>query len=344
MPSLSAPTISVQNQAAPLRDILAILEAAGEITRLRLLALLAEAELTVSELVTILGQSQPRISRHLRLLVEAGVIERHREGAWAFFFLATTGEGAALARHIITHIRLDDEILTADRSRLAAVRQARADQAARYFAEHAPNWNRIRSLHIAENIVEDAIRSAIGAAPIHALLDLGTGTGRMLEMFAPLALRAIGIDQSPAMLNMARTHIERAGLRNVQLRQGDLYALPVERDGYDLVIIHQVLHYLDDPARAIREAARVLRPGGRLLIIDFAPHSLEFLREHHAHRRLGFARSEIEHILRDAQLNMITQQDLAPIHSHADHLTVSLWLARDQRLMSDAPLSTQEVA
>jgi ubiquinone/menaquinone biosynthesis C-methylase UbiE/DNA-binding transcriptional ArsR family regulator len=332
------------SHSVPLRDVLTILEAAGEITRLRLLALLAEAELTVSELVTILGQSQPRISRHLRLLVEAGLIERHREGAWAFFFFATQGEAALLARDIISHIRINDDVLTADRSRLAAVRQARADQAARYFAEQAPHWNRIRSLHIAENIVEDAIRAAIGTAPIHAALDLGTGTGRMLELIAPLALRAVGIDQSPAMLNMARTHIERAGLRNVQLRQGDLYALPVERDGYDLVIIHQVLHYLDDPARAIREAARVLRPQGRLLIIDFAPHSLEFLREHHAHRRLGFGRSEIEHILAEAGLDILTHTDLAPTTKASDHLTVSLWLARDRRIISDILSPTQEVA
>jgi demethylmenaquinone methyltransferase/2-methoxy-6-polyprenyl-1,4-benzoquinol methylase/ArsR family transcriptional regulator len=328
---------------AGLPEVLTILEAAGEITRLRLLALLAEAELTVSELVTILGQSQPRISRHLRLLVEAGLIERHREGAWAFFFLASQGQAAALARNIITHIRCDDEILAADRSRLAAVRQARADQAARYFAEHAPDWNRIRSLHIAENIVEDAIREVIGNAPIHAALDLGTGTGRMLDIIAPLALRAIGIDQSPAMLNIARTHIERKSLRNVQLRQGDLYALPVERDGYDLVIIHQVLHYLDDPARAIREAARVLRPQGRLLIIDFAPHALEFLREHHAHRRLGFARGEIDSILHDAKLDITHHRDLAPAVKTPDQLTVSLWLARDQRRISDR-LPTQDVA
>ncbi len=332
------------SQQAPLPTILTALEAAGEITRLRLLALLSEVELTVTELVTILGQSQPRISRHLRLLVEAGLVERHREGAWAFFLLANNGVAADLARMIVDRIADSDEVLTADRTRLSAVRRARADQAARYFADHAPDWDRIRSLHIAEDLVEAAIRDAVGTTPMHAVLDLGTGTGRMLELLAPLAERAVGIDQSPAMLNIARTRIERAGLRNIQLRQGDLYALPVERDGYDLVIIHQVLHYLDDPARAVREAARVLHPGGRLLVIDFAPHTQEFLREKHAHRRLGFERSEIETAMREAGLDIRTHRDLTPGAGLPDHLTVSLWMARDTRVISDFVPSTREVA
>jgi ubiquinone/menaquinone biosynthesis C-methylase UbiE len=324
--------------------MLAGLEAAGEVTRLRLLALLVDAELTVSELTTILGQSQPRISRHLRLLVEAGLVDRHREGAWAFFRVSDHGPAGDLVHDLIGRIEPADAVLSADRSRLAEVRRARADQAARYFADHAAQWDRLRSLHVAEDVVETAIREVIGDRPLHAVLDLGTGTGRMLELVAPLADRAVGIDQSPAMLNLARTRLERAGQRQVQLRQGDLYALPVERDGYDLVILHQVLHYLDDPVRALREAARVLRPGGRLLVIDFAPHTHEFLRDQHAHRRLGFEADEIGGYLRDAGLEMRLHRDLPPAAHGGDALTVSLWLAQDPRIVSDTVPVTREVA
>ena len=170
----------------------------------------------------------------------------------------------------------------------------------------------MRALHVAEDRVESAVLDAVGPGPFRALLDLGTGTGRMLELLAPRADRAIGIDGSHAMLNLARQRIDRSGLRNVQLRQGDLYALPVERDGYDVVVVHQVLHYLDEPARSVREAARVLRPGGRLLVVDFAPHADESLRATHAHRRLGFARAEIDGFMRDAGLETLVGQDLAP--------------------------------
>jgi ubiquinone/menaquinone biosynthesis C-methylase UbiE len=317
--------------------VLAGLEAAGEETRLRLLALLAEAELTVSELVTILGQSQPRVSRHLKLMVEAGLIERHREGAWAFFLLDTHGPAGDLARAIVARLDRKDPVLAADFARLAEVRAARAAQASRYFAAQAGNWDRIRSLHVPEARVETALAALVGTRPLHALLDLGTGTGRMLELLAPLADRAVGVDQSPAMLSLARARIEAAGLRHVTLRQGDIYALPVERDGYDLVVVHQVLHYLDDPGRALREAARTLRPGGRLVVIDFAPHAEEFLRAEHAHRRLGFAREEIEGYLRDAGLDAVSHQLLAPGRGEGGKLTVSLWLGRDRRVISDAP-------
>jgi ubiquinone/menaquinone biosynthesis C-methylase UbiE/DNA-binding transcriptional ArsR family regulator len=329
----------------PFDAILAAAAAAGEATRLRLLALLADAELTVSELVTILGQSQPRISRHLKLLVEAGLVERHREGAWVFFRIAQTGPVAGFARDINARLSPFDPRLTADRARLAEVRQTRADQAARYFAAQAANWDEVRAMHVPEERVEAAIRKAIGAGPVDALLDLGTGTGRMLELLGPLATRAVGVDQSPHMLSVARVRIERAGLRNAQLRQGDLYAMPVEPDFYDLAIMHQVLHYLDDPSRAIREAARALRPGGRLLIVDFAPHEEETLRAAHAHRRLGFAAGEIAGFMAAAGLELIAREDLTSDAGEAGKLTVSLWLGRDQRAIADPlPLSVREVA
>ncbi len=314
------------------RDTLTALEALGEPTRLRLAALLSEAELTVTELTTILGQSQPRISRHLKLLVDANLVERHREGAWAFFSLLETGP-VRLVRAALAALDAEDPILVADRTRLDEVRQERTRTADGYFARHAGDWDRLRALHAPDSLVEAALLEAVGDGPFRAVLDLGTGTGRMLTLLAGRAERAVGIDANAAMLSVARANIERAGLRNVQVRQGDLYALPIERDGYDVVILHQVLHYLDDPSRAIREAARALRPGGRLFVVDFAPHDLEFLRAEHAHRRLGFARDEIAAALGEAGL-VDTQADDVGADRSAK-LTVTIWRARDARILDD---------
>jgi ubiquinone/menaquinone biosynthesis C-methylase UbiE/DNA-binding transcriptional ArsR family regulator len=328
----------------PFVETIAALEAVAEATRLRLVALLAEAELTVTELTAILGQSQPRISRHLKLLADAGVLERNREGAWAFFRL---GDGAAadMARNIVARTDGEDRIIASDKARLIEVRAARAAQAGAYFAKVAADWDRIRALHVSDRGVEKAMADIIGRARINALLDIGTGTGRMLELFSGLAGRAVGIDQSAAMLAIARSNLEKHAIRNAQVKQGDVYALPVERDSYDLVVLHQVLHFLDDPARAVREMRRVLAPGGRLLIVDFAPHEQEFLRAEHAHRRLGFARDEVGHLLAEAGLDLV-EHKLLPHEAKADALTVSIWLAKDRRMQVDGAIvsSFSEVA
>ena len=276
----------------PFDALNAALKAAGEDTRLRVLVLLSEAELTVSDLTQILRQSQPRISRHLKLLVEAGLIERFREGAWAFFRLAEQGGGAKLARTLIAQLDPKDSMIARDRDRLTAVRSQRAAAAQDYFRAHAAQWDRIRKLHVPDEAVEAAIRDALADKPFRSLLDLGTGTGRILEMFGTDLERGLGIDLSLDMLLLARARIERAGLRHCSVRQGDIYDLAVPAGSFDVVIIHQVLHFLDDGGRAIREAARVLAPGGRLLVVDFAPHDLEFLREEHAHRQARFRRGD----------------------------------------------------
>jgi demethylmenaquinone methyltransferase/2-methoxy-6-polyprenyl-1,4-benzoquinol methylase/ArsR family transcriptional regulator len=320
-------------QLATFPTLLAGLEAASEETRLRILSLLDEAELTVSELVAILGQSQPRVSRHLKLLVEAGLAARQREGAWAFFRLADSG--GELAHDLVRRLDPSDPVLAADRVRLEAAREARRRQAAAYFAEQATDWDRIRALHAPEERVEAALLAMIGDKPFRHLLDLGTGTGRMLELLAPRAVRAVGVDQSAAMLALARSRVDQAGLRNVQLRQGDVYAPPVERDGYDLIVIHQVLHFLDDPARALKEAARALAPSGRLVVVDFDAHHEEFLRADFAHRRLGFPLAEIEGFLTEAGLVAAGSRRVPPAPGEAGKLTVALWLAEDRRIISD---------
>ncbi|OYZ69830.1 MAG: ArsR family transcriptional regulator [Rhizobiales bacterium 24-66-13] len=308
------------------------LKAAGEDTRLRLLAVLGEAELTVSDLTEILGQSQPRISRHLKLLADAGLVERHREASWMFYRRAAEGPGAGLAAILLQLLDPLDDVARRDLERLAEVRAARAQAAQTYFAAHAAQWDAIRSLHVPETAVEAAVREALSGRPIDALLDLGTGTGRMLELFAPEIGRGVGVDLSPDMLGIARAHLEQAGIRNCSVRQGDIYNLAMPRESFDAIIIHQVLHFLDDAGRAVREAARLLRPGGRLLVIDFAPHDLEFLREAHAHRRLGFSAEAVEAWLGQAGLVPTMHRLLAPERSGGDALTVSLWLARDPRV------------
>jgi ubiquinone/menaquinone biosynthesis C-methylase UbiE len=321
----------------------AALKAAGEGTRLRIVALLAEAELTVSDLTAILRQSQPRISRHLRLLAGAGLVERFREGSWAFFRLADRGAPAELARDLVARLDPADATLTRDRDRLAAVRAQRAAAAQTYFRRHAAEWDRIRKLHVADEAVEEAILSALADAPVRSLLDLGTGTGRMLELFGPQIERGLGLDLSLDMLAFARARLDRAGLRHCSVRQGDIYDLALPNDSFDVVLIHQVLHFLDDGARAIAEAARVLRPAGRLLVVDFAPHDLEFLREQHSHRRLGFAAETVTQWMKAAALDVPLQRSLAPQAPADGGIAVSLWLGRDQRILLAQP-STREVA
>jgi ubiquinone/menaquinone biosynthesis C-methylase UbiE len=298
------------------------LKAAAEETRLRLLALCAHGELTVSELVQILGQSQPRVSRHLKLLCEAGLLDRFREGAFAFFRLAETGRGAALARVLVDAIPADDVVLALDLERLEAIKRQRGEAAAAYFRDNAGRWDEIRSLHVPEREVESALLRLLGDSPLGDLLDVGAGTGRILELLGPLAGRAIGVDQSREMLAIARARLEQAGLRHCQVRQADMYQLPFPSSSMDCVIIHQVLHFAESPAEVIAESARTLRPGGRLVAVDFAPHLLESLREQHAHRRLGFADEEVSQWCRAAGL-----EAHAPLHLHGDPLTVAVWSA-----------------
>lgn len=312
-------------------DLNAALKAAGEETRLRILALLGEAELTVSDLTEILRQSQPRISRHLKLLAEAGLVARFREGAWAFFRLAEHGPAALAVKSLIARLDASDAVIARDRERLGEVRAARAAAAQAYFKVHAAEWDRIRALHVSDEAVETEIRAALADRSFRSLLDLGTGTGRMLELLGPDLERGLGIDLSLDMLALARARLDRAGLKHCSVRQGDIYDLPLPRDSFDVVIVHQVLHYLDDGARAIREAARVLRPQGRLLVIDFAPHDLEFLREEHAHLRLGFAPETVTQWMEQAGLEAVGHRTLAP--GKDGKIAVSLWVARDPRVL-----------
>src|SRR5580658_5914933 len=315
--------VDAPNDAASLDDLLSALRAVAEPTRLRLLVLCARGELTVSELTQILGQSQPRVSRHLKLLCEAGLLDRFREGSWVFYRLSQSTPASALARQLVAACGEADPTIALDLQRLGAIKQQRADLASAYFRENAAQWHRIRSLYVDEREVEAALVEIIAAADPRDLLDIGTGTGRMLEILAPRAERALGIDQSREMLAVARVNLERAGLENGRVRLGDMYQLPLPDASFDAAVIHQVLHYADRPAAVIAEAARVLRPGGVFVLVDFAPHSLEFLRDEHAHRRLGFADSEVAEWCRAAGLDPAPPERLP-----GDLLTVVIWTAR----------------
>ena len=305
-----------------MQEMLQGLKAAAEPTRLRILALCAAGELSVSDLTAILGQSQPRVSRHLRLLCEAGLLDRFREGTFAYFRLAQQGACATLARALIDLVPQDDPVLVRDRSRLEAIKQERAEAAAAYFRDNAARWDEIRALHIADSEVEQAVSTLLPEGPVGDLLDLGTGTGRMLVVLGPRAERVVGIDYSREMLAVARANLDRAALHHCQVRYGDLYQLPLPDAAFDVAVMHQVLHYLEDPVDALLEAARVLRGGGQLLVADFAPHQVTALRDEHAHRWLGFADETVVDWLSQAGF-----RPGEPLHLPGRPLTVTLWSA-----------------
>ena len=303
--------------ALPLADLL---QALADPTRLRILALLRRMELSVGELAILLDQSQPRVSRHVRILADADVIDRRREGSWVFLTVAGDDRNEPIFALLDAWADAGSEqIFHSDASQLDRIRTDRAEAATRYFTSHAEVWDSIRSLHVAESEVEDAIARALGDRALGRLADIGTGTGRMIELFGRKALQSIGIDRSSEMLRLARVKLEAAGIPS-SLRQGDMYALPLDDGAADTVIIHQVLHYAHSPAAAIDEAARVLAPNGRLLVIDFAAHEREELRSTDAHIRLGFDDETMAGWFKAAGIAVDRVE-----HLEGGELTVTVW-------------------
>lgn len=304
-----------------------VFRAAGEETRLRILILLARGELTVTEITRILAQSQPRVSRHLKILADANLVERYQEGAWVFYRLARHNTAYRyVAQALETLNACDDMILARDLDFLDQIRTERAAIASKYFQENAAQWSTLRQLHLPDSDIEAAICDIIGPHKIDRFIDLGTGTGQMLILFADLYREAIGYDLSREMLLFARDRLEKDNIQHAQVRLADLFSLPMEEATADLVCLHQVLHFLADPSKAVLQAAKLLRPMGRMLIVDFASHELEFLREQHAHRRLGFSQQEVRDWCANANLEIIRVDQLVPETKKSNNLTVNIWL------------------
>lgn len=287
-----------------LEPLLNRLRAAAEPTRLRLLAVCAQGEWTVSELTQVLGQSQPRVSRHLKVLADAGLLERFPEGNWVFYRLDRR-EGADLNDRLVQMLPNDADVLLADRRQLRSIRAERQEKAETYFDAQAAAWDRVRDLTVADATVDAALRKIVAADPPVQLLDIGTGTGHVLRTVADLIDVGIGVDLSRDMLAVARVNLQDAGVTNCQVRHGDMYRLPVPENSCDCVVLHQVLHFAVDPRAALDEAARTLRSNGRLIVIDLAPHDVEQMRTDYAHRRLGFDTAEMEGWLSEAGLNLV---------------------------------------
>lgn len=303
-------------------ELLIALRAIAEPTRLRIFALCAEGELTVSDLTRILGQSQPRVSRHLKLLTEAGVLDRTPEGSWVFYRLTRDENG--IVSKLLDLLPTNDETLALDHNRLADVKADRSRAAAEYFGQNATAWNSLRSLHVDEAEVEAVISRLIPNSGVSRLLDVGTGTARLLELFADRVKSAIGVDMSPEMVSVARANLSQAGITNCSVRQADLFQLPFGAGTFDVVTIHQVLHFVDTPKLALAEAVRVLQPNGCLLLVDFAPHELESVRKEHRHLRLGFSEQEVR-----AWFNAVGLEETETVHLSGDPLTVTVWLAKN---------------
>ena len=311
-------------------DMIGMLRAAGEPTRLRLLALLADGEQSVKDLTEILGQSQPRVSRHLKLLADAGLVRRNAEGAWAYYRLAEDDQvGGDLARWLIHRLPIDDPERQRDKARLDAVHAAQQTQAAAYFSKVAERWDELRALHVPEEAVEKGIVEIMGGRKVEFMLDLGTGTGRMLELLADGYRRGIGVDSSREMIAVARAKLGSAGISHAQVRLGDIADLDPGIGKADLIVLHQVLHYFDDPGRMLTHARQALAPGGEILVVDFGPHELEFLRIHHAHRRLGLGAEQMASWARAAGLGVAELRSFPPANAD-EGLTVCLWRLIDE--------------
>jgi len=304
------------------------LRAIAEPTRLNIVALIDCCELSVGELSRVLAQSQPRVSRHLKVLCDAGLLTRHQEGASALFSIATDGAGAELVRRVLPLLDGQQTELSKAMERLQTWRTNRAREAERHFDQIASKWDAFRDVTVGAAQIEQRLLELLAPAVVNDFLDLGTGTGRMLELFAPRFERGLGIDLSSDMLRVARAKMDRENLRHCRVRKGDLYNLDVPAGGADVAVLHHVLHYLDDPGLAIAEAARTLRPCGQLIIIDFAPHNFESLRSEHAHRRMGLSDESVRSWCADAGLEDLRTEHLqSSAQTDGTHLVVSIWTA-----------------
>lgn len=324
-----------------------IFKALADPTRLRIARLLGTMELAVGELAQVLGQSQPRVSRHVGILCDAGLAERRREGSWVFLRQseASIAEAPVIAavQQLLATAEAEEAEFAAlcetDRKKLAAIRQARESAAEHYFARHAGEWDELRALHSPDADVERRLADALADAPLGTVLDIGTGTGRMAELFAGTADRIVALDRNLEMLKVARAKLQHLPAAQIELVQGDFADLPFANASFDTVLLHQVLHFAQEPALVLIEAARVLRDGGRIAIIDFASHDREELRTRHQHARLGFSDRQMAELLREAGFAAS-----APIALAGGELVVKIWLGKRRAAPAPAPAPAKTTA
>jgi len=307
---------------ASVEKLLQGLRAAAEPTRLRIIALCGHAELSVTELVMILGQTQPRVSRHLKLLVEGGLLQRNKEGNRAYYRLSNEAEGADLARMLNDLMPGEDEVHTLDLSRLSSVKADRVRYAETFLDPYSQEIIELRGMWPPDEVIDKCILELLQDCSIENLLDLGTGTGRILRTLAPFVAKGTGIDNSLEMLSIARARLDQDGIKNCQARAGDMYRLPFKQNSFDLITINSLLRYADEPKKVIAEAARVLEKKGALLIVDLAAHDLSTLRDEYGHSWLGFSEVEMVEMLSEANLTVGQVK-----HIDGQKLNVCIWWA-----------------
>jgi ubiquinone/menaquinone biosynthesis C-methylase UbiE/predicted transcriptional regulator len=333
-----------------LKQVIEILKAAGEDTRLRIIALLSQGELSAQEISTVLGQSQPRVSRHLKLLHEAGIIDKRSEGAWVFTKLSNNNKIKSIIDTIINNISESDGVILKDKSKLTDIRNIRKENAQSYFDSIAPEWAKLRKMQQPEELVEETMKSMVANMSFANHVDLGSGMGNILALFADQCGISEGVDNSKGMLMLARSRIDVIGNGSVNVRNGDITELSYPNEYCELATIHQVLHYLDNAQTAIKEAARILKTNGILLIADFAPHAHEILREKYGHKRLGFAINEIKDLAINENLELVDVKTINKTNDNTNNdaeLDVIIWKFKklnNQSIKIDAPLDTRHFA
>ena len=303
-----------------MEKVLSMLKATSESSRLRLLILCASGEFTVSDLMQIIGQSQPGVSRNLKILCDAGLLRRIRQGSWVFYRSVTKGAEAEFVHYLTTVMPATDPTIQLDRQRLLELKNERLRAAAQYFEKTAAEWDSIRTLHVEDLDIERTLKTRVLEAKPRTLLDIGTGTGRILEILGPYVEDAEGVDFSHEMLTVARANLDKPSLRHCRVRHSNMYQLPYQDRSFHFITIHHVLHFAHQPQQVLKEAARVLRTQGQMVIVDFASHVREELRTKFKHQRLGFSNDEMEGWLHKIGLSI-----QPPTKFTGESLAVMIW-------------------
>lgn len=281
--------------------------ALADATRCRMLFVLGRQELTVSELCAVLQLPQSTVSRHLKTLADAGLVVSRRDGTSRFYSPAPDEGGAQARIWEVTRATLaDTPAATADARRLDRVLARRSETSQQFFATTAGQWDRLRDELFGADF---ALGALVGLIPDTWVVgDLGCGTGATTASLAPNVARVIGVDGSSEMLAAAARRLGR--FTNVDLRKGTLEALPIDRASLDAAVMMLVLHHVPAPAEALAEAARVIKPGGRLLLVDMAPHEHDEYRRQMGHVWLGFAEDHVRRLLTHAGFSNVRVQPL----------------------------------